>query len=281
MTSLIDIFRLMRVVNCLLAMLAVWVGAYMITGRPTYFDTLVAGLSIFFICAAGNILNDLIDRPIDRINRPSRVLVTGKVSPRQAYYLLAICAIPGLLLSVAVNVQVFMIALFAASSLVVYNFGLKKVPLLGNALIATLAGLMFFTGGFAADPELALALPGPIIPAIFAFLIHLDREILKDIQDMCGDEAVGIRTLPMIIGTSRSLILILGIFLILVLGTLYPFLAGWYGQTYKIITVYIIDLPMLVLLIFVWGNPTPRMLTITSIAFKVIMALGLIALIKS
>jgi len=279
MASLLDIFRLMRVVNCLLAMLAVFVGAYMTTLRPTYFGTLVAGISIFFVCAAGNILNDLLDRPIDKINRPHRVLVSGKVSPREAYYLLALCTVLGLLLSVAVNAQVFMIALFAASTLVTYNFGLKKIPLLGNLSIAILAGLMFCTGGYAADPKLALSLPGPIIPAIFAFLIHLDREILKDIQDMSGDREVGIRTLPMIIGTSRSLILILLIFLLLVLGTLYPFLVGWFGQTYKVITVYIIDLPMLALLIFVWGNPTPKMLAIASTAFKVIMALGLLALI--
>ena len=87
MPGLIDIFRLIRVVNCLLAMIAVGVGAYMTVPSPVYYGPLVTALAVFFVCAAGNIFNDIVDIEIDRINRPHRVLVRGALTTRQAYFL--------------------------------------------------------------------------------------------------------------------------------------------------------------------------------------------------
>lgn len=279
MPGLNDIFRLIRIVNCLLAMIAVGVGAYMTARSPVYYGPLVAALAVFFVCAAGNIFNDTVDIEIDRINRPRRVLVRGAVTTRQAYYLAGLCALASLILAVAVNYQVFALVLVALVTLAAYNLGLKRVPLLGNMLIALLAGLTFLTGGWAVDPELVFILPGPLVPALFGFLIHLDREILKDIQDKEGDKVAGLRTLPMIVGDSRALLIIIGIFVVLVLATIYPILAGWYGGMYKAICLYAVDLPVTALLIFVWGHPTPKMLTAASLSLKLVMGIGLIALL--
>lgn len=279
MPGLNDIFRIIRIVNCLLAMIAVGVGAYMTERSPVYYGPLVAALAVFFVCAAGNIFNDIVDIDIDRINRPRRVLVRGAMTARQAYYLAGLCALASLILATAVNYQVFVLVVVALSTLAAYNLGLKRVPLLGNIMIALLAGLTFLTGGWAADPEFVFVLPGPLVPALFGFLIHLDREILKDIQDKEGDKITGVSTLPMIIGDSRALLIVIGIFVMLVLATIYPILAGWYGDVYKVISLYAVDLPVTVLLIFVWGHPTPRMLSAASLALKLVMGLGLIALL--
>ena len=53
---------------------------------------------------------------------------------------------------------------------------------------------------------------------------------------------------------------------------------GWFGPAYKIITVYIIDLPLLAFLIFLWGNPSRKMLKLGSVWLKIGMALGVVAL---
>ena len=279
MPGLIDIFRLIRVVNCLLAMIAVGVGAYMTVPSPVYYGPLVTALAVFFVCAAGNIFNDIVDIEIDRINRPRRVLVRGALTIRQAYFLAGLCAFASFVLAVAVNYQVLVLVIIALATLAAYNLGLKRVPLLGNSLIAFLAGLTFLAGGWAADPELVLILPGPLVPALFAFLIHLDREILKDIQDIEGDKIAGVRTLSMIVGISNAMLIIIGIFVMLVLATIYPILAGWYGGMYKTISLYAVGLPVTALLIFVWGHPTPRMLSTASLALKLVMGIGLIALL--
>jgi geranylgeranylglycerol-phosphate geranylgeranyltransferase len=261
-------------------MVAVAVGAALTWVQPIYYGPLISAMAAFFACAAGNIVNDICDLPIDRINRPGRVLVRGTVSIGLAWKLAVACSLMAILLAVAVNRAVTASVVVALSLLAAYNFRLKRKVLIGNVVIAVLSGMAFMTGGWAVSPRLSLALPGPLVPAMFAFLFHLVREILKDVQDIEGDRAGGVRTLPQVWGVSRSLLLALGLFLLLTLLTYIPVLAGWFGRSYEIIVVYVVDLPLLALLILIWGNPSRRMLTAGSIGLKLGMLLGLIALLS-
>ena len=106
-----------------------------------------------------------------------------------------------------VNWQVVVVAAATIGLLVAYNLYLKKVPLVGNVAVALLAGMTFITGGLAYDPVFTFRLPGPLIPATFAFFFHLVREIVKDVQDIDGDSRLGVKSLPMVVGVSRSLLL--------------------------------------------------------------------------
>jgi geranylgeranylglycerol-phosphate geranylgeranyltransferase len=160
-----------------------------------------------------------------------------------------------------------------------YNFRLKSIPVLGNLAVSFLAGLTFVTGGVAVDFYFAFDLPGPLIAFIFAFLFHLVREIVKDVQDIEGDRAVGISTLPQVIGVQKSLLIVLALFFVLVLLSFLPLLYGWYGTPYKIVAIYVMELPILGFLIFLWGNPTPVMLKVASGVLKAGMALGIVALL--
>ncbi len=279
MPRFVEILKLIRIVNCLLAMVGVGVGAYMTWLSPSYYGPLVAAAAAFLICAGGNIVNDLVDIEVDRVNRPDRVLVRGALSKRYAIALAVLVNIAAVLLALAVNLTVTTVALVVIALLLLYNLWLKRVPLVGNVVIAALGGLTFMTGGFAIDYVMALTLPGPLIPAAYAFFFHLVREIIKDVEDIEGDRRVGIKTLPQVIGMQNSLSLALLLFLILVVLTYLPILAGWFGAYYQIITVYIIDLPLLLLLIFIWGNPTAPMLRIGSLSLKAGMGLGIVALI--
>lgn len=279
MLRLRETLKLIRVVNCLLAMIGVAVGAYLTWLQPSYYGPAVASLAAFLICAGGNVVNDLMDIETDRVNRPHRVLVRGALSKYEAVVLAVAVNLLALILALAVNMLVAIVAAAVILLLLAYNIRLKRVPLVGNAVIAIMGGLTFLTGGLAVDQMLALTLPGPLIPAGFALFFHIVREIIKDVQDLEGDRQVGIRTFPQVVGVRSSLSLALGLFVLLVLLTCLPILFGWYGSTYKIITVYIIDLPLLLLLIFVWGNPTPSMLRAASVGLKGGMALGIVALL--
>lgn len=279
MFHFIDYLRLVRLVNCLLAMIGVWVGAYLTWSFPVYYGPLIASISAGLVCAAGNAVNDLVDIEGDRTNHPQRVLVRGKVSTRGALRLALILNLLAVAIAATVSLAVTLLALVAIGLLTAYNLKLKRVPLLGNSLIALLSGLIFLSGGLAVDTSLAFRLPGPLIPMVFAFFFHLVREIVKDVSDIEGDRERGIRSLPQVVGVSRSLILALGLFALLVILTYLPIFAGWFGRSYEIITVYFVDLPLLAFLIFMWGNPSPRMLTVGSMALKVGMGLGLVALL--
>jgi geranylgeranylglycerol-phosphate geranylgeranyltransferase len=262
-----------------LAGVGVWIGAYLTWLTPSYYGPTVAALAAFLVCAAGNTFNDLIDIETDRINRPHRVLVRGGLTLTYARNLTIALNVAAFVMSLAVSLWVSAIALVTIGLLLAYNLYLKRIPLLGNSVVAFLAGLTFVTGGLAAEPALTFRLPGPLIAAIFAFLFHLVREIIKDVQDMEGDRQAGLNSLPLVWGVSKSLHLALGLFAVLVLFTYWPVFRGWFGRTYEVITVYVVDLPLLALLIFVSANPSPRMLTFGSIALKIGMTLGLLALI--
>ncbi len=270
---------LIRAGNCLLASMGVLVGSYMTAFHFGYYGPVVTALSAFLICAGGNVVNDLVDLEIDRINRPRRVLVRGAVTKSYAVLLAVLANIVAILLAMTVNLHVALLALGVIALLLLYNLRLKRVPVVGNILIALLGGLTFITGGLAVDEVLTFVLPGPLIGAVFAFLFHLVREMVKDVQDLEGDRRIGIRTVPQIIGVRSSLSLALLLFFVLVVLTYIPILGGWFGTCYRIITVYVIDLPLLLLLILLWGNPSPSMLRIGSAALKIGMGLGLVALV--
>jgi len=249
--------------------------------KPLYFNPVIAGISAFLVCAAGNSLNDLLDIEIDRINRPERVLVRGALSKRFTLWLTIILSILAIGISFLVSLSVSAVVLLAILLLLSYNFYLKKIPLAGNIVIALLGALTFITGGLAIDFEMTWDFPGPLIPAVFAFLLHLVREMLKDVEDISGDRLLKIKTLPQLIGVNRAVLLSLFLFFMLVILTFIPIFTGWFGRVYEVITVYIIDLPMLILLILIWGNPSQKMLKIGSYSLKFCMVLGVIALLMA
>lgn len=280
-SKLIDIGRLIRFINCCLAGAGVWIGAMMTWLSPEYYPAMVASLAAFFVCAAGNVLNDICDVDTDRISHPDRVLVQGRLSTRLAWTIYGFSNLIALVLGWCVNGPVLICVAAALVLLAGYSLWLKGLPVIGNLVISVLAGLTFLTGGAAIDIPLAAVMPGPIIPALFAFFFHLAREILKDVEDMEGDRQAKVRTLPQVIGVSASLMICLGLFLVLTILTYIPVLKGWFGLSYEVMIVYIVDLPLLTLLIFIWGNPSRRLLRIGSISLKVGMLIGLIALVIS
>ncbi|MDH4155908.1 MAG: geranylgeranylglycerol-phosphate geranylgeranyltransferase [candidate division Zixibacteria bacterium] len=276
---LLEIVKLIRIVNCLLTMLGVGLGAYMAWLGDAYLPAILSAMAAFFVCAAGNVLNDLADIGIDRINRPERVLVRGSISEKSALTIVVVFNVVALAIAFAVNSAVTILVASAILLMTAYNLYLKKVPVLGNAVVALLGGLTFMVGGFASDRVMAVALPGPPVPAVLAFLLHLVREIVKDVEDLEGDRRMGIRTLPQAIGVRPSLLVALCLFFSFVILTYIPIFAGWFGLGYKIIAVYIIDLPMLALLIVIWGNPSQKMLKIGSRGLKFCMLAGIVALL--
>jgi geranylgeranylglycerol-phosphate geranylgeranyltransferase len=272
---------LIRVINCLLAGVGVYIGAALTWLVPVYYPPLYSALAAFFVCAGGNVINDICDINTDRINHPERILVQKKLTTKTAWLVYAASNLSALLLGWAVSQPVLLTVIIAIVLLAAYSLWLKGVVLIGNVLISLLAGLTFITGGIAVDTKLAFILPGPLVPAVFAFLFHLVREILKDVEDIEGDRAVATQTLPQVIGVSNALTISLVLFFILTLLTYIPVFKGWFGTSYEILVVYLTDIPLLALLIFIWGNPTKRLLRIGSLALKFGMLLGLIALVSA
>ncbi|MEW6751596.1 MAG: geranylgeranylglycerol-phosphate geranylgeranyltransferase [Candidatus Latescibacterota bacterium] len=218
---------LARPVNCLVTALSVAVGALTAGTALPPGRALLAALSALLVAAAGNALNDVQDLAADRINRPHRPLPSGRLGRRAALWGAAGLAAAGWALAAWVSPAHLLLACTVTGLLALYDLRLKSTVLWGNVVVGLAAACAFPYGALAAG-----GLGRSWIPAGFAFLFHLGREIIKDLEDQAGDRASGLVTLPLRCGERRAARLATGVYALLLVFTLLPWLAGIYGLGY-------------------------------------------------
>ncbi|HUI30424.1 MAG TPA: geranylgeranylglycerol-phosphate geranylgeranyltransferase [Candidatus Acidoferrales bacterium] len=162
-------------------------------------EIFVAAIAASLITAGGNAVNDLFDMDIDKINRPYRPLVSGKLSTRQAKIFYFVVTTAGLIASAGLSFHSFIIAIVAAVFIFMYSFKLKRSVFFGNFTVALVTGLTFIYAG-AAVKDFVDVYPA----AVFAFLTNLIREIIKDAEDVKGDGEIGVKTIATKFGTAAS-----------------------------------------------------------------------------
>jgi geranylgeranylglycerol-phosphate geranylgeranyltransferase len=275
----VDSLKLIRAVNCLLAAIGVVVGAYLTLEPLSWLPLGLVAMSTFLVCAGGNVFNDMRDVELDRIAHPERVLPSGKLSAGFARRLGLILTALAPILAVLVNLPSLLVVLAAIGLLVAYNVGLKRLPFVGNLIIAVLAGGTFLVGGLANSVDNAFTLPGPVIPAVFAVILHLMREIVKDIEDIEGDRAHGARTGPMLIGVRPALGVVLFLGLLLGLAIYWPYAEEWFGYRYMWAAGIGVLLPVALMSLMCLFKPTHAAVVRFSIVLKVSMGIGLLSLI--
>ncbi|MCH7878976.1 MAG: geranylgeranylglycerol-phosphate geranylgeranyltransferase [candidate division Zixibacteria bacterium] len=276
MKHTLGFFGLIRIQNCLIAFSAVIVGGFLQTSVPEYADLFLFAIVAALICGSGNALNDILDIESDRINHPIRPLPSGLLTIRQASIIAVVFASGGMIISLFLAPPLQLITLVVSALLVWYNVSLKKTPLYGNLLIAFLGALTVLSGGVASGESIAL-LPGSAFPALMAFMLHFAREVIKDVQDLHGDQAAGGRTFPIISGARPALRLAAVILALIVVVSLAPLYLGWYGSWYTVLVIVGVDFPLLAALVRLRNELTARLLSNASRALKLAMIVGLIA----
>ncbi|MCV9388614.1 geranylgeranylglycerol-phosphate geranylgeranyltransferase [Reichenbachiella ulvae] len=157
-------------------------------------------LGTMIIAASGYYINDYYDIKIDLINKPDKVIVGRNIRRRPVMFAHVAMNLIGVLLGAWVSLYLGVINLICAVLLWWYSNQLKKLPFIGNLVVAlmtstTLLVLSLYFG------SLNLLL---FVYAFFAFGITLIREIIKDIEDMEGDASFGGVTLPIALGTRKT-----------------------------------------------------------------------------
>lgn len=261
--------RLVRPVNCAITFVSVLVGAWV--GQSISWSWALASAAgvAFFVCAFGNIINDIMDIRIDRINRPNRPLVSGKANRNIALIIALVIGIGSLAAAFFLGWKVFILVGATAAGLILYALFLKKT-VVGNFLVAVLAGLSFVFGGLICSNW------NCIIPFIFAVLIHIPREIIKDVLDIEGDRAGGAVSLPMAMGREKALIL--GAFCLILLCLLIPvpFFVRLLNIAYLILVV-VGSYPALVMVVIrLLKAPEHKELVFMSALLKAVMGVGLL-----
>lgn len=171
-------------------------------------------LSTMLLAAAGYVINDIFDQDTDTINKPNKVIVGKSISENNAYSIYAGLNITGVcigfyLSNVIMKPSFATVFILIAATLYLYATSLKQIAVIGNIIVAlTLSLSVIIIGVFdiyplttSANQAIMANLFSILIDyAIFAFMINLLREMVKDIEDIKGDEHQEMKTLPIIIG---------------------------------------------------------------------------------
>lgn len=208
----------------------------------------VASAVVFIFIAAGNSLNDYIDREIDKKAHPERPIPSGKLEPRKVLYLSGSLFMICILLSLFLDWISFAIVISAIAIMILYEAITKRKGLSGNLSIALLTGGLFLLGGAVVG-----AVERTLVPAVMAMLATLGREIIKDIEDLEAD--FDRKTLPKRIGVRNAgmvgSIALLGA---VVLSSV-PYITGALGLAY-LLPVFLADAIFIYCSVVHFRNPT-------------------------
>ena len=174
------------------------------------------------IAAGGYVINNIMDQDTDEIAKPQNRVVGVSISETLAYnwYIgLTIVGVGiGFYLSNVIYKPTFAsMFILVATLLYMYATSFKQIPVLGNVVVALmLSTSIIIIGLFDILPAIDVdnrfrmkeAFDILIHYAIFAFIINLIREIVKDMEDMDGDYQSGINSLPIAIGVQKTKIIV-------------------------------------------------------------------------
>lgn len=205
--KVLSLFSVVRGYNILVIALAQYLASIYILApdlplRKVVFDgnLFVIVIASAMVIAAGYIINNFYDAEKDLINKPRKSMLDRLVSQRfklSTYFVLNFLAV------IAASYVSFRAVFFFSSYIFgiwIYSHKLKRIPLLGNFISATLAITPFFVV-FVYYKNFETVI---FVHAIFLFLLILAREMVKDLENISGDIAQDYRTIPIIYGANIS-----------------------------------------------------------------------------
>lgn len=189
--------------------------------RPSLFLLLV--MASVFIAAAGYIINDYFDLNIDKINKPTRIIVEKIIKRRWAIVWHLALTSMGVIISFYIGYKInnwFLGPLNLLSALLLwfYSTTFKKKLMIGNIIISMLTSwvvivlylcewrfhYLFNDQADRYKKYIQVLFKVSVLYGGFAFIISLIREVIKDLEDMQGDEKYGCRTMPIVWGVPAS-----------------------------------------------------------------------------
>lgn len=205
-----------------------------------------------FITAFGYVYNDSIDQYGDLINAKKGFLKENN-TPASDYlkYLIPLVILTDISTMTAAywlrSWSFYFLLSGIAISLIAYSSKLKCLPLIGNLQVAFLCSLALALPLIFIDYQILSEGTFHFIACylISIFLFTLLREIVKDQQDVKGDDAQGCVTLPIYLGLHRSRIIVWALLLLIIL-----YLFWWAYSSGFELGIFVIVFGILPLIVF-------------------------------
>ncbi|MBE0648345.1 MAG: geranylgeranylglycerol-phosphate geranylgeranyltransferase [Bacteroidales bacterium] len=273
-----------------------WQTAYM----TSLTDFIIFVLATLLLAVGGYVINDYFDQKIDRVNRPDTIVVSRIVSPRMAMkiHILVntIAVILGFYLAYRIHSLWFGL-LFPCGALFFwfYSARWKQQLIWKNLIVAFISAslillvLLFEFFHLRLYPDYFSTVIGTLDTifwiflsyAVFAFLVSLFREIVKDIEDLKGDEEFGTRSLPAVIGIGWSKLIVV-LLILITMGLLAYAQVSIHRFGFEILFWYFtlaVQLPSLYLVIAVIMAKKRENFRFASGLAKLIMFTGILSLL--
>ncbi len=256
MKTFVHFLRLIRWPNLVFILLAetlfhfcIYKRLYPLSGADIDTNFYLILLTYLFIAAAGYIINDYFDVNIDQVNKPGKVVVGSYISRRWVIFWHLLFSVMGIYIStIAFPFQnywhIHLSNLLTILLLWFYSTNFKKDFLIGNVVISVLTAWSIAVVYFSKFTIQEITHPSihdlanfrfaklMVLYSVFAFILTLVREALKDMEDMEGDKKFGCNTMPIVWGLKPTKVYI-SVWLIVVIGCLafiqlYVIPFGWW-----------------------------------------------------
>ena len=250
-------------------------------------------LSTVFIAAGGYIINNIMDQDSDLENKPKDVIVGVLISESTAYNLYIGFTLVGVcmgyyLSNVIMRPSFLLVFILPAALLYIYATSLKQIMIVGNIVVASMLSLsiiiiglfMIFPATYDGNVEKMRVVFSVLIDyAIIAFIINFIREIVKDLEDITGDQKSAMRTLPIVFGESNTKKLVFILSFIPIICIVYYVYNYLFQLQYA--TIYILGCivgPLLYFTIKIWSANSKKEYHHLSTILKMIVFLGVISI---
>lgn len=264
---------------------------------PWWVLTLII-LATVFVAAGGYVINDYFDVKIDRINRPDDLVVTRHISREGAMRLFQVLTLVGVLMALGVawwarSWTLAMIFIVIPGLLWFYSASYKRQLLIGNIVVAFASALVplliaIINADYLAHLYGEALAYTPIVGqlyvwlggfAIFAFLMTLVREMVKDIEDQEGDCEMECRTIPIVWGVKTTkiivtiLLLAIAALIVYIAWAVLPFPHSWQCFSTRYV-VFGLLVPIACVITLLWASTNQVEIRRTQLVLKFMMFMG-------
>lgn len=246
-------------------------------------------LSTVLIAAAGYMINDYFDWQIDTINKPQRVVI-GKIVPRRTIILWHVGLNATALLfaywalTPTYTIRLMLWPISSVLLLWFYSTTFKRKLVIGNVVVSLMTALTVALPGLVEFNDQWFLFPSALkfrwlAYVLFAFLVTLIREIVKDIEDIKGDSSQACETMPLVWGINKARFVVDGIWGLLLLGLMAML---WFTPSNEInafLGYGVLLLPIPFLIVYMHKAKTSHEFKQVSRAIKGYTLLGILSMI--
>lgn len=156
----------------------------------------------FTATAASMLVNDIVDVEVDRVNKPWKPLPSGRASVKAAWLLTLAFSATSIIVNIIAGPSLVLVTIVYLTMGLLYNF-LRKHWWSQFMVSASTTGPIVY--GYVASGLPGEALGFTILFTLTIFIVNTGREVLKAVQDIEGDKALGYETIPLKTGVPTSI----------------------------------------------------------------------------